>query len=511
MGYEGTGGERSMLKVDQYDYIRTAYRVYGKKIREVARETGHSRNTIKKALREEYSGYNPRKSQPYPVLGPYLDIIDRWLQGDKDNPKKQRHTAKRIYNRLCYEHGFDGSDRTVRRYVRDARIRLGIDAPQVFIPLDPQLGLEAEVDWGACYAILAGEQIKLKLFCMRSKGSGKHFVQCFPCERQQALFEGHIQAFAFFGGVFPTLIYDNMTTAVDKVLRGKNRKLQESFLKFQAYYSFTSRFCNPGQGHEKGGVEGLVGYARRNYMVPVPEADTLEEVNQHLLEQCLAYGEHRMAGREKTVNELYEEEKQHLLMLPQVPFANVDTCSGKVDKYSTVIINKNRYSVPTRYAGLKARVVLHVDHVDIFQGYQKIASHRRLYGNNKWQLDPLHYLEVISQRPQAFESARPIRQWRKLWPRCLEQLLEHFCQKQGHTRGTKDFIKVLMLFKEHSEGDVIKAVEDALSANVSSSEAVEHILLNGRIPKATATLPLDNWQTLPPPDISVYGQIGGGI
>lgn len=500
-----------MLKVDQYEYIRTAHRVYGKGIREIARDTGHSRNTIKKSLKEEYIGYKARESQPYPVLGPYIPIIDKWLESDKENPKKQRHTAVRIYHRLQYEHGYEGAESTVRRYVRDARIRLGVAPYDVFIPLDPLLGQEAEVDWGVCHAVLGDEYVKLKLFCMRSKGSGKHFVQCFPCERQQALFEGHIQAFSFFGGVFPVLIYDNLTTAVQKILRGKERKLQESFEKFRAYYNFTPRFCNPGQGHEKGGVEGLVGYARRNYMVPVPEADSLEQLNQDLLEQCLCYGTHRMEGREKTVDELYEEEKHYLLEVPQVPFSNVDVRSGKVDKYSTVIVDKNRYSVPTRYCGLKTQVILRIDRVDIFQGSRKIASHRRLYGNNKWQLDPLHYLELISQRPFSFEVARPIRQWRKEWPRCLEQLLERFYQKQGQTKGTKDFITVLMLYKEHDEADIINAVEAAITANVSSSEAVEHILLNAISPSGNSVVTLDNWQTLPPPDLSVYRQIGGEI
>ena len=498
-----------MIKVDQYKYIRTAHRVYGKKIRAIVRDTGHSRNTVRKALSKEQCGYSPRKNQPYPVLGPYLDIIERWLKEDKDKPKKQRHTAKRIYSRLCNEHGFKGSERTVRKYVHDARRLLGFDNSLVFIPLDPEPGFEAEVDWGTSYAVLAGEHVKLKMFCMRSKGSGKHFVQCFPCERQQALFEGHIQAFDFFGGVFSTLIYDNLTTAVDKVLRGRNRKINESFLKFQAYYNFTPRFCNPGQGHEKGGVEGLVGYARRNYMVPIPEAPNLEELNQRLLKECMTYGNHRMPGREETVNELYEKEKQHLLSIPKVRFSNIEICSGKVDKYSTMIIDKNRYSVPTRYAGLKVQAIVYVERVDIFHGSGKIATHSRLYGNNKWQLDPFHYLELISKRPQAFESARPVRQWRESWPECLEQLLERFCEKQGHTKGIKDFIKVLMFFKEHKKEDVISAVEETLLAGVSSSETVGHTLNKKIAPAKDSPVPLNNWETLPPPDVSVYNRIGG--
>ena len=496
-----------MITVDQYRYIRTAHRVYGKKIREIARETGHSRNTVKKALREEYCGYQSRKRQPYPVLGPYLDIIDRWLKGDKENPKKQRHTARRIFNRLCREHGYEGSERAVRRYVHDARKRLGLGVDDVFIPLDPDLGFEAEVDWGECHAILGGARTRLKMFCMRSKGSGKPFVQCFPCERQQALFEGHIRAFRFYGGIFSTLIYDNLSTAVEKVLRGKDRKLHESFVKFQGYYNFEPRFCNPGQGHEKGGVEGLVGYGRRNFMVPIPEGKDLEELNRYLLQQCVAYGDHKMAGKEKTVNELYEEEKQHLLPLPDFPFSNLETYAGKVDKYATVIVDKNHYSVPIRYAGIKVRMIGYVDHVDIFYGSKKIASHKRVYGNNKWQLEPFHYLELILMRPQAFDSARPIKGWRKEWPECLEMLLRHFRERQGQSKGTKEFIKVLMLFKEHDKREVISAVEEAVSANVSSSEAVEQILVFRTVSQDEVFVSLPNWETLSPPDVSVYDRI----
>lgn len=499
-----------MLMVDQYEYIRTAHRVYGKKIREIARETGHSRNTIKKALEGEHSGYKPRTHQTFPVLGSYLKFVDKWLEDDKQSPKKQRHTAVRVYNRLKQEHDYRGSETAVRQYVRSAKLRIGVGTRQAFIPLDPEIGFEAEVDWGNCGAILNGKFVKLKHFCMRSKYSGKHFVRCYSCERQQALFDGHIHAFSYFGGVFPVLIYDNLTTAVQKVLRGKKRILQESYAKFHAYYNFTPRFCNPGQGHEKGGVEGIVGYARRNYMVPVPKAENLADLNDRFLRQCLAYGDHRMPGREQTVNELYEEEEKHLITLPEVAFSNILTPSGKADKYSTVIIDNNRYSVPTEYVYFQVKVILHIDRVDIFYGTKKIATHKRLYGKNKWSLKPEHYLKLIQQRPQSFESARPIRQWRENWPNCLEQLLERFCQKQGSTKGIKDFISVLMLYKDYRADDIEHAVLKALKANISSSQAVEHILLNasGQSPSFSA---LDNWQILPPPDVSVYSQIGGEI
>ena len=501
-----------MLKVDQYEYIRTAHRVYGKKIKTIARETGHSKNTVKKILNGEYSGYKARQQQPFPVLGPYLGIIDRWLEQDKQRPIKQRHTAVRIFHRLQQEHDFSGAETTVRRYVREARLRLGVGKTvAAYVPCDPFLGQEAEVDWGNCVAALSGEQTALKLFCMRSKGSGKHFVRCFPCERQQALFEGHIQGFDFFGGVFPVLIYDNLTTAVQKVLRGKERRLQENFIKFQSYYSFTVRFCNRGQAHEKGGIEGLVGYARRNYMVPVPEADSLEELNQQLLKTCLAYGSHRLAGRDQSVEQLFEEEKRFLIPLPTTPFSNIDTWTGKADKFSTIRVDKNRYSVPTEYACRCLSAVVFVDRIQIYYSGKHIASHRRLFGNNKWQLDPLHYLELIYRRPQAFDSARPIRQWRPHWPPCLEALLERFRQKQGDTKGTKEFIAVLMLFKTCRSDDVIKAAETALAANVSSSQAVIHLLKTAQ-GQADERIPaLDNWLRLPPADVSIYDQIGGGL
>ncbi len=380
--------------MDQYELVRTGYRVYGQNISELARLTGHSRNTIKKAIRGEPWGYKERKHQPFPALGNYMATIDSWLKNDKDKPKKQRHTARRIYSRLVDEHGYKGCESTLRRYVKLAKITFGIESPQAFIPCNPESGNEAEVDWGIATAIIAGEEHRLKFFCMRSKYSGKHFVRFYRCERQQAFLDAHIHAFAFYGGIFPVLIYDNLTTAVQKVLRVRGRIEQEGFSKFRAYYSFEARFCNPDSGHEKGGVEGLVGYARRNYMVPIPEADSLEELNDRVLGQCFDYGEHRMAGRDRTVNELYEGEKERLLTLPEAVFSNIQTSGSRADKYATVIVDKNRYSVPSGYAGFRVKVLLHADRVEIFTGTKKLTSHERLYGNNKWSLNVFSFMKT---------------------------------------------------------------------------------------------------------------------
>ncbi len=494
-----------MIGMDQYEYVRIAHRVYRKSIKQICRETGHSRKTVRKVLRSEPFGYSPRTEQPYPVLGPYLPVIDQWLTDDKTRPKKQRHTARRIYDRLVREHGFPGHYATVRRYVRKAKVSLGVQVTPAFIPLEPECGREAEVDWGAATAIIGGEKTPIKFFCMRSKFSGKHFVRGYPVERQQAFFDAHLHAFNFFGGVFPTLVYDNLTSAVQKVLRGRGRVEQAEFTKFRAYYNFSPRFCNPAAAHEKGGVEGLIGYVRRNYLVPVPEAASLEDLNDHLLEECLAYGGHRLRGREGTINELFAQEQGQLLPLPATPFSTTQITSGKVDAYATVIVDKNRYSVPSVYAGLRVQVQLSVTHVEIFSNGKKLARHLRLFGNNKWQLDPDHYLELIQQRPGAFHDARPLRRWRETWPPCLEKLLTRFQENQGETAGIKDFISVLLLYREHPGEAIAAAVELALKNHLSSSQGVKHLLQQSKVEHLA---PLPQWPATLAPDLSVYGQLG---
>ena len=494
-----------MIRMDQYGYIRTAHRVYEKSIKQICRETGHSRETVRKVLRSEPWGYSPRTEQPYPVLGPYLQVIDQWLTEDRTRPKKQRHTAKRIYDRLVRELGFQGNDSTVRRYVRKAKVRLGVQVTPAFIPLEPECGQEAEVDWGAATAIIVGEKVPIKFFCLRSKYSGKHFVRCYPCERQQAFLDGHLHAFTFFGGIFPVLVYDNLTAAVKKVFRGKGRVEQDEFAKFRAYYNFTPRFCNPASAHEKGGVEGLIGYVRRNYLVPIPEAESLEELNDRLLQECLAYGDHRIRGREGTVNELFAGEQSRLLPLPEAPFTVMQITAGKVDAYATVIVDKNRYSVPTFYAGLKVQVQLSVANLEIFHNGKRLATHLRLFGNNKWQLNPDHYLELIQQRPEAFHGARPLRRWRETWPPCLEKLLARFQESQGETAGIKDFISVLLLYREYSGAEIEAAAELALTYHLSSSQGVKHLLQSKTEP---GFAPLQQWPATLTPDLSLYGQLG---
>lgn len=492
--------------MEQYEYIRTAHRVYGKSIRQIQKDTGHSRVTIRKALQGEYPEYKQREKQAYPVLEAHREKIEQWLKEDEESPKKQRHTARRIYTRLVDEAGFQGSEANVRRYVRLAKARMGVSTSEVFLVLDPDCGREAEVDWGKGIAAIRGVKTPIHFFCMRSRFSGKHFVRAYPCEKQEAFFDAHIHAFAFFGGVFSTIVYDNLTSAVQKILQGHQRIEQESFRRFRAYYNFEPRFCNPGCGHEKGGTEGAVGYVRRNYMVPMPIADSFDELNDQLLASCLRYGGHRTACRTDTVDELFAKEREHLIPLPAVPFSNERVIEAKVNKYATVMVDKNHYSVPVAYTRLSIRAKLTIGRLEIFYEGKKIASHERLFGNNKWQLDPRHYLELIRRKPGAFDSALVIRQWRPSWPSCLEKLLDRFKEKQGETAGIKDFIVVLMFYGEHKAEEIEAAVELALENHISNSAGIRHILLHSGPEEAFA--PLAGWPVTPVPDVAIYGELG---
>lgn len=497
-----------MLSVDQYEHIRTAHRVYGKSVSEIARQTGHSRNTIRKALHGEFGGYSQRQSQPMPVLGPFQPIIDSWLEQDKENGPKQRHTARRIYTRLVSEHGYEGSESTIRKYVAKAKRQLGLSTKGAAVPLQPELGREAEVDWGTVQVILEGHKIKTKLFCMRSRWSGRPFLRLYHCERQQAFFDGMIRAFAHYGGVFPVLVFDNLTSAVKRILQGKERIEQESFYRFRSWYTFEARFCNPGKGNEKGGVEGLVGFARRNFLVPVPCGEALENLNDMLLNECLAYDAHCIRGKDAPVGELYRREREQLLPLPQDPYSNEESVPAKADKYATVIVDKNRYSVPAFYVGYSLRVIRTVERVDIYHGKKHLASHGRVYGNNKWSLEPDHYLDLLKMRPGAFQDARPIREWKKRWEPELHHLLERFQGSWGDNRGTKEFIDVLLLYRKYPKQDVTQAIRQAVTGGLSSAAGVRHLLEFGHEP-AQQFLPLETarWKPLPPADISAYAAL----
>jgi len=407
----------------------------------------------------------------------FSQIVERWLLDDRNSPKKQRHTARRIYTRLVEEHGFKGGESTVRVWVRRKKQELGFETAEAMVPLCPEAGKEAEIDWGAARVIMRGVPIKAKLFCMRSRYSGKSFVRAYPLERQEMFFDAHIHGFSYFGGVHPVLVYDNLTTAVRRVLKGAARQEQAGFVSFRSYYTFKARFCNPGKGHEKGGVEGLVGYSRRNFLTPVPEVNDFEELNVYLIEKCDRHAEKVLPGRgDKNIRHCFEEEKEKLLPLPSRPFDEAKYFPVKVTKYQTVRVDRNWYSVPTSMVGRRLNARLGCWTLSLYDGARKVAEHPRAFERDRWILEPIHYLKLLKRKPGAFDEARPILQWRERWPAAYEIMLDQLRIKRGESKGTSEFLSILTLHRDFSEELITAAVEEAVKAGVWSSEAVKQLL-----------------------------------
>ena len=473
------GQGESLVKMDQYEFIRTAQRVYKKSIRRIARETGHSRNTIRKVLSGQEPKYRRRRETVSRVMEPVAAVVEKWLQGDREAPRKQRHTSHRVYTRLVEEYGFKGAESTVRRWTRESKTRLGLNAAVAVVPLDPEAAQEAEVDWGSAWVRIGGKQRQLKLFCMRSRYSGKAFVRAYWWERQEMFLDAHIRAFQFYGGVFPVLVYDNLTVAVKQILRGRARVEQERFIAFRSYYTFEARFCNPAKGQEKGGVEGLVGLSRRNFLVPIPDVRDLEELNDLLAKRCAEDGGRHIQGRgdDRTIDERHELERGRLLSEPDEPYENEKAIPVRISAYQTAQVDFNRYSVPTAYAGRRLWAHVGCDRVSIYADQKKVADHPRIFGKSNWQIDPLHYLGLIHERIASFDTARPIRQWRSQWPDHYERMLAILRDRQGDNHGTREFVGILQLHQSYPYRRVQEAVQEALQCQTYGLDPVKHVLM----------------------------------
>lgn len=504
--------------MDQYEYIRTASRVYGKTIRQIARDTGHSRKTIRKALSGQAPEYRMKEPRKAPVMDPYRNVIDHWILEDQEQPRKQRHTAKRMYDRLVAEYGFSGADSTVRHYLRKRKKELALTKVEAMVPLVPERPGEAEVDWGEAEVVMGGKRCKVHLFVMRPRQSGKPFVRAYPGEAQEMFFDGHVHAFAYYGGVFPIIVYDNLKTAVARVLRGSKRGEQHQFKVFRSHYTFESRFCNVARGNEKGGVEGLVAYARRNLLVPIPEVVDFEDLNRHLIEGCDRLSERILGGREeqRTIDAHFAEEKAHLLPLPPKPFVSEKITTAKVDKYQTVRFEGARYSVPTTHVGLRVDLVIGCETLSIAWGGQTIARHRRYFGSRRWMLDPLHYLDLLHRKIGALDDARPIRDWQSRWPATHDQLLARLRQRYGERDGGRIFVEALMLYRHYEKPRVEAAMERALERGALDAGSIRALIHEQR-PCAPTCRPLE-LDELPqplrrqhgPPELAKYDRLSGG-
>ena len=473
-----------MTGVRMKELIRTDHFVHRKSIRQIAKERHLARPTIRAALRDASPTVYTRGKPPHrPVTGPYVAIIEQILHDDQSRPPKQRHTSRRIYERLRDEYQFPGVESTVRRCVSQLRPKV----PKVYLPLQFDPGVDAQVDWGTAIAILAGQQVTAHLFCCKLRASGACFVAAFPFERQEAFFEGHLRAFAFFGGVPRRLTYDNLKTAVQRILTGQKRGEQETFIAFRSHHLFESRFCTPGLegAHEKGGVENLVGYARRKFLVPLPEVASFAELNAFLLQCCLADLQRTLPGRDTTIAADLAQERLQLLPLPAHAYECCRQLPVRADGYGRVAFETNHYSVPAEHAHLPLTLKAFVDHVEVVSRDKVLARHPRLLGRHQEVLDPLHYLPLLARRPGALEHARPIRQWQlpEVYDRYLARLQAHL----PDGRGNKEYIRVLQLHRDFPPDAIEVAVELALEYRAYGYDALKSLLL--QLTAATATPP----------------------
>lgn len=487
--------------------IRKLHFKDGLSIRRLAKDFGYARQTIRKALEtSEIPTYTRKIPYVSPVLNPVIPIIKEWLQSDRNAPAKQRHTAAQIYRRLVNEYDFTGGESTVRRFVRQLRLEWQELTPPSSIPLEFELGEYAQFDWGEAFIDLNGKRTKVMLFCMRLLYSRKIFLKIFPHQRQEALFQGHADSFSYFGGVPKTIIYDNMKTAVKKVLEGTKREEQLSFVQFRTHYLFDAQFCAPAKGNEKGQVEKLVQTSRSQFLVPVPNVTSIQEVNTYLLEQCDRYENHSVPRSKETVGERFLEEQKELLPLP-----DRHTCGRKlevtVNTLSLVTFETNMYSVPTRYSGRKdVLLYAYVDQIDILIGSQVIASHSRTYDRHQEVFELDHYLDELERKPRAIEHARPLKS--TPLPAVYKAFHQETLKQYGHA---KELIRVLKLHREFPAHLIEVAIQQSTDEHLFTCDAVKQFIYQVHHPAITKPHPLHYHGTakvnVKPPSLDLYDQL----
>ena len=472
-----------MLTVDDYELIRRKHFVDGLSGRAIAKELGHSRKTVAKAIANPVPpGYRLSGPRERPAIEEYRTWIDAWLEEDAARPRKQRHTAQRIYERLRDEQTYGGSASSVRRYVASRKRYRG----EVFFPLHFAPGEEAQVDWGEAAVIEGTVERKVQLFCMKLCHSHAVFVRAYERANLESFLDGHVRAFAFFGGVPRRIAYDNLKSAVVFVGRGRERRLNRRFVELRSWYLFDSRFCNVAKGNEKGHVENLVKRSQRTFLTPLPQVQDLDELNVKLSRDSLA--ELDRTDREgQSHRTLWEAEKSFLLPLAAEPFAACREQSTIVDKQSLMQFDDHFYSAPVRWAYHPCVLKGFVDRVEISCEHQVVAVHRRSYGPGRFVLEPRHYLPLLERKPGALDQARPFQgdPWGEEFA-----LLRRELEYRAGDEGTRQFIRVLLLLIEHPEDEVRQAVSLCVRQRAFSVEAVVTAMRNEPMPPPRRRLDL---------------------
>ncbi len=459
-----------MYNVDVYSRIRRACHVEGMSIREAARQFGLHRSTIKKILSFSLPpGYRRSKPIHRPKLEGFTGFIDAWLLGDKTTPKKQHHTAKRVFERLRDEHGFLGGYTIVKDYVREKMLH----CREVFVPLAHPPG-HAQADFGEALVVIGGVKQKAHFLAIDLPHSDACFVKAYPTECSESFCDGHNAAFAFFGGVPQSILYDNTKIAVAQILGEGKRVRSRIFSELQSHYLFADRFGRPAKGNDKGKVEGLVGYSRRNFMVPIPHFQSYADFNAHLEERCRTRQTVKLRGHSDTIGQRLQRDVNAFLPFPLVPYDACAKLPTRVSSLSLCRFKGNDYSVPTAYGHREVLLKGYVDHVEIYCGSERIAWHVRSYEKADFVFDPLHYLALIERKINALDQAKPLVGW------SLPEVfgtLRRLCEAKMGTKGKREYVQVLRLLETFRLGDVEAAICEALRLCAISFDAVKHLLL----------------------------------